>query len=87
MLASTGNLVAIVGMYRGVGDLDDPAGHIETTAREQDADSRAHADGFGGGQGWYLVAGVSAPCLVAYSRRAVLGQFWSGHFTGPGPGG
>ena len=57
------------------------------TAREQDADSRARMDELGGGQGWYLVAGVLAPCLVAYSRRPMPGQFWSGHFTGLGPGG
>jgi hypothetical protein len=29
MLASTGNLVAIVEMYRGVRRLNDPGGHLE----------------------------------------------------------
>jgi hypothetical protein len=41
-------------------------------AREQDADLRAHADEFGGGQGWYLQAGVGAlPCR--FFRRVMPG--------------
>jgi hypothetical protein len=72
MLASTGNLVAIVEKYRGVRHFDDLAGHVEWLPA-----SRTRICGHTRMSLTAVKAGtcrrVSAPCLVAFSRWLMPG--------------